>query len=261
MPERTQYAPGTPSWVDIQTTDTAGAKAFYGALFGWEYNDRPAGHDADGNPAIYSLAVKNGKEVAAIAPIPMAGVPPHWNTYVTVADVDKSAAQVPEAGGTVMMPPFDVMDAGRMSVVADPTGAMVCLWQVKNTIGAQLVNEHGTLTWNELMTSDIPAATAFYEKLFGWKANALETPGMEYTELKLNDRAVGGAMKLPMEGMPPAWGVYFAVDDCDKAAETATANGGTVVQAPMDIPPGRMAVIIDPAGAYFNVIKMAQPVD
>src|SRR3954468_14891029 len=103
MPARTQHAPGTPSWVDIQTTDTAGAKSFYGALFGWEYNDQPAGHDAEGNEAIYSLAMKNGKDVAAIAPIPMAGVPPHWNTYVTVADVDQSAAKVPDAGGSVMM--------------------------------------------------------------------------------------------------------------------------------------------------------------
>jgi hypothetical protein len=261
MPERTKHAPGTPSWVDIQTSDTAGAKAFYGALFGWEYDDRPAGHDADGNPATYSLARKNGKEVAAIAPLPMAGVPPHWNTYVTVADVDKSAAQVPDAGGTVMMPPFDVMEAGRMSVIADPTGALVCLWQGKSNIGAQLVNEPGALAWNELMSSDVPAATAFYGKLFGWTAEKLEMPGMEYTELKLGDRSIGGAMNLPMEGMPSAWGVYFAVDDCDKAAETATANGGTVMQPPMDIPAGRFALLVDPAGAMFSVIKLAQPAD
>jgi predicted enzyme related to lactoylglutathione lyase len=261
MPERTKYAPGTPSWVDLQTSDQAGAKSFYSALFGWEYEDSPVGHDADGNEAVYSMATKNGKHVAALAPLPMPGVPPHWNTYVTVADVDATAAQVPGAGGSVMMPPFDVMDAGRMSVIADPTGALLCLWQVTNHIGASLVNEPGTLAWEELMTADIPAATAFYSKIFGWEATPLEMPGMEYTELKLNGRGIGGAMKPPMEGMPAMWGIYFAVEDTDKAVEIATANGGTVIQPAVDIPPGRMAVIADPAGAMFNIIKLANPGD
>ena len=123
------------------------------------------------------------------------------------------------------------------------------------------VNEHGTLTWEEVMTPDIPAATAFYTKIFGWEAVPVDMPGMEYTELKLNGRGIGGAMKPPMPGMPAMWGIYFAVDDCDKAAEIAQARGGTVMQPPMDIPPGRMAVIADPAGAVFNIIKMAQPGD
>jgi hypothetical protein len=261
MPDRTTYAPGTPSWVDLQTSDPAGAKPFYAALFGWEYDDQAAGHDAEGNPAIYSMATKNGKHVAAVAPLPMAGVPPHWNTYVTVADVDATAANVPGAGGTVMMPPFDVMDAGRMSVIADPTGAMICLWQATNHIGASLVNEHGTLAWEEVMTPDVPAATAFYSKIFGWEAAPVDMPGMEYTELKLNGRGIGGAMKPPMAGMPAVWAIYFAVDDADKTAEVAVANGGSIIQPPVDIPPGRMAVIADPAGAVFNVIKLTAPGD
>jgi uncharacterized protein len=254
MPARSQYEPGTPSWVDLQTSDQAGAKAFYSALFGWSYNDAPVG---DG--AVYSMAQKNGKDVAAIAPLPMPGVPPHWNTYVTVADVDATVAQVPGAGGSTMGDPFDVMDAGRMAIIADPTGAMLCIWQPKDHIGAYLVNEHGTLTWNELMTPNVDGALAFYEKIFGWKGNNVDTAGMEYTEIKLGDRAVGGAMKPPMAGMPAAWGVYFAVDDCDKAAEVAQSKGGSVMQPPTDIPPGRFAVLVDPAGAFFNVIKMAQP--
>src|SRR5689334_19782308 len=195
MPDRTHHAPGTPSWVDLQTSDPAGAKPFYAALFGWNYNDLPVGHGPDGEDAFYSMATKNGKEVAAIAPLPMPGVPPHWNTYVTVADVDKSAAQVSGAGGSLMGEPFDVMDAGRMAVVADPAGAMFCMWQVKNSIGAQLVNEHGTLSWNELMTPDVAAVAPFYAKLFGWKAATAGAPGMEYTEFKLGDRSIGGAMK------------------------------------------------------------------
>ncbi|MDQ1508645.1 MAG: uncharacterized protein QOG50_489 [Actinomycetota bacterium] len=261
MPARTEYAPGTPSWVDLQTSDPAGAKAFYSALFGWEFEDLPVGDDAEGNPAFYSMAAKFGKNVAAIAPLPMAGVPPHWNTYVTVADVDATAAEVEGAGGTVVMGAFDVMDAGRMAVVADPTGAMVCLWTPKTSIGAELVNEHGTLSWNELMSPDVPAAAKFYNKIFGWEANNLEMPGMQYTEFKLGDRTIGGGMKPPMEGMPAVWGIYFAVDDTDKAAEIAKSKGGTVMQEPTDIPPGRMAVIADPAGAMFSIIKMAQPAD
>ena len=261
MPERTAHPPGTPSWVDVQTSDPIAAKAFYGALFGWEYDDQPVGHDADGNDAVYSMATKNGKHVAAIAPLPMPGIPPHWNTYVTVADADATAAQVPDAGGSVMMAPFDVMDAGRMAVIADPTGAMLCLWQPTNHPGAALVNEPGALSWNELMTADLAAATAFYAKIFGWEAVPLDMGGMAYTELKLSGRTIAGAMKPPMEGMPATWGVYFAVDDTDKAVEIVTSNGGTVVQPPVDLPPGRMAVIADPAGAMFNVIKLANPGD
>jgi len=152
-----------------------------------------------------------------------------------------------------------VMDAGRMAIASDPTGAMFCLWQPKNHIGANLVNEPGSFSWAELMTPDVVAALAFYGKIFGWKGNDVSTPGMEYTEIKLNDRAIGGAMKPPMAGMPAAWGVYFAVDDADKAAATTTARGGSVMQPPTDIPPGRFAVLVDPAGAFFNVIQMAQP--
>jgi predicted enzyme related to lactoylglutathione lyase len=261
MPERTQYAPGTPSWIDLQTPDQAGAKAFYGALFGWTYEDRPVGTDEAGNDAFYSMAQKNGKNVAAIGGSPPPGVPPHWNVYVTVADVDASAALVPEAGGAVIAPPFDVMDAGRMSVVADPTGAMLCLWTPKTNIGAGLVNEHGTLSWEELMSPDIPAATAFYNKIFGWEATPVGGPGMDYTEITLNGRAIAGAMNPPMPGMPSVWGIYFAVDDTDAIVEVAKANGATVVMEPTDIEPGRFAVMADPTGAMFSVIKMTTPGD
>jgi len=261
MPARTEHAPGTPSWVDLQTSDQAGAKSFYSALFGWDYDDQPVGHDADGNDAVYSMATKNGKSVAAIAPVPTPEVPPHWNTYVTVTDVDATAAQVSAAGGTVFMEPFDVMDAGRMAVIADPTGAMLCLWTPKNNIGAQLVNEHGTLSWTELMSPDVPTAADFYNQIFGWIASPIEMPGMQYTEFKLNDRTIAGGMAPPMEGMPAAWGIYFAVDDTDKVVEIAKSKGASVLQEPTDIPPGRMAVLADPAGAVFSVIKMTQPAD
>ena len=261
MPARTEHAPGTPSWVDLQTSDTAAAKTFYRALFGWDFEDLPVGDGPDGKPAFYSMARKNGKDVAAISGLQAPGIPPHWGTYVTVSDVDATAAQVASAGGTVVADAFDVMDAGRMAVIADPTGAMINLWTPKNSIGAELVNEHGTLSWNELMSPDVDAAAKFYNKIFGWEPNKLEMPGMQYTEFKLGDRSIGGGMKPPMDGMPAVWGIYFATDDTDKTVEIAKANGATIFQEPTDIPPGRMAVLADPTGAMFSTIKMTQPAD
>jgi len=256
MPERTQYAPGTPSWTDLQTTDQAGAKKFYTAVLGWDYDEQPMG---DGQ--FYSMATVNGKHAAAIGGAPPEGVPSHWNVYVTVADVDATTAQVEGAGGSVIAPPFDVMTAGRMSVIADPTGAMLCPWQPKDNIGAQIVNEHGALCWEELMTNDVPKAAAFYKQIFGWDADTQTNGDMTYTEWKMGDRSIGGAMTPPMPGIPNVWGVYFAVDDTDKAVELVKANGGAVFQEPMDIPAGRFAVLADPAGAMFNIIKMASPAD
>jgi predicted enzyme related to lactoylglutathione lyase len=255
MPERKEYAPGTPSWVDLQTTDQAAAKSFYGGLFGWTYEDNPM----DGTDAVYSMAVLKGKHAAAIAPLgPQAdaGIPPHWNSYVTVADVDASVGVAEKAGGMLMMPPMDVMDAGRMAVVADPTGGMIALWQAKNNIGAEIVNEAGAFSWNELMTPDVPKAAAFYKQLFGWEA--APTPDGSYTEFKLDGQSIGGAMNPPMPGIPTVWGIYFSVDDCDATVEKAKSLGGAVFNGPMDIEPGRFAVLADPQGAMFNVITMKQ---
>ncbi len=251
MPERTEYAPGTPSWVDLNTTDQNAAKQFYGELFGWTYNDAPVG---DG--AVYSMALLRGREVGAISGMPPGsdGVPPHWNSYVTVKDVDASTALVEPAGGSVHAPPFDVMDAGRMSVVADPSGAIFMLWQAKQSIGATLVNEAGAFSWNELLTPDPAKVADFYKQVLGWDASP--TPGMEYTEFKLGGQSIAGAMKPPMDGIPPVWTIYFATDDTDATVAKAQSLGATVFQPPMDIQPGRFAVLADPQGAMFNVIKM-----
>jgi predicted enzyme related to lactoylglutathione lyase len=256
MPERNEYAPGTPNWVDCQTSDQAAAKQFYSGLFGWSYDDSPID---EANGVYYSMAQIGGKNVAALSPLgDMAaqGVPPHWNSYVSVSDVDATTALVEPAGGTVMMPPFDVMDAGRMSVVVDSTGAVINVWQAKNNIGANLVNEAGTFGWTELITPDPVKAGEFYNKVFGWEPNHNAMDGMEYTEFKLNGAPVCGGMKPPMPGMPPVWTVYFQTDDTDATAAKAQELGGTVMVPPTDIPPGRFAVIVDPQGAVFNVIKM-----
>ena len=163
MPERTSYTQGTPNWVDLPTSDQAAAKAFYAGLFGWTYDDQPMG--AEGEGQVYSMAVLNGHQVAAISSQPAemaaAGAPPMWNTYLAVDSADEATAKVEAAGGKVAMAPFDVMDAGRMSFVMDPSGAPVALWQANRHIGATLVNEPGTVTWNELITTD-PGVVSFY---------------------------------------------------------------------------------------------------
>jgi predicted enzyme related to lactoylglutathione lyase len=256
MAERTSYAPGTPSWVDLQTSDPAAAKQFYGELFGWTYDDQPVD---DVN--VYSMAQVRGHDVAAISGLgeqAAQGVPPHWNSYITVADIEAAVAKVAPAGGTVFAPPFDVMDAGRMAVVQDPTGAIFELWQAKEHIGAGLVNEPGSFTWTELITPDIPKAAAFYNAVLGWDAVTQGGPDMPYTEFKLGDTSIAGGMNPPMPGIPPSWGIYFAVADTDATVAKTTALGGSLVNGPMDIEPGRFAVLADPQGAYFNVIKMAQ---
>ena len=158
MPTRDSYAQGTPNWVDLQTTDQAAAKAFYTGVFGWSYDDQPMEGDA-----VYSIAKIGDESVAAIAPqspeLAAAGAPPMWNTYLAVDSVDEASAKVGPAGGTVAMEPFDVMDAGRMAFVLDPSGAAVALWQAGQHIGSTLVNEPGTVIWNELIT-DNPAGRA-----------------------------------------------------------------------------------------------------
>jgi len=166
MAKRDSYAPGTPSWTDLSTSDQAAAKSFYGDLFGWSFNDLPVG---DG--VVYSMATLKGDNVAAISPQQpeqvTAGVPPHWQMYVTVADVDASSALVEGAGGTVHVPPFDVMDAGRMAVIKDPAGAFLMLWTPTNNIGAGRVNEPGAFTWSELVATPNDRTASFYETVLG----------------------------------------------------------------------------------------------
>jgi predicted enzyme related to lactoylglutathione lyase len=257
MPQRTSYSQGTPCWVDLQTTDPDGARSFYSDLFGWKYDDQPMG---DGQ--VYSMALKDGGQVAAISgqspEMLAAGTPPMWNTYLAVDDVDASTAKVAQAGGTVGMEPFDVFEAGRMSFVLDPAGAPVAFWQAVNHIGATVVNEHGTLIWNELTVPD-PAGTArFYEQVLGVTAKTQDFgSGTEYTTLDVDGRSVAGADTPGMEGVPPHWHVYFGVDDVAASAAQVTVLGGTVLAGPMDTPVGPMATVRDPQGAVFSLFAAA----
>jgi uncharacterized protein len=256
MSERSSYEQGTPNWVDLQTTDQEGAKSFYGSLFGWEFDDQPLPEGA----GAYSMALKGSAgHVAAIAgqsPDMVAqNLPPMWNTYIAVDDVDAVTGKVDAAGGKVLMPPFDVMDAGRMSFVTDPSGAAVGLWQAGDHIGATVVNEHGAVVWNELITDDADSAVRFLHDVVGVGTQDAEMGGNSYTMFTVDDRPVGGTTPPPMPGLPNHWHVYFQVDDVPAAAATATAHGGTVVNGPFDTPIGPMAVLRDPQGALFSVMS------
>ena len=272
MPVRDGYIAGVPCWIDTSQPDPDAAAEFYAGLFGWDLEDvMPAG-----SPGRYLPARLPGGDVAAVSSQPQ-GAPPQatWNTYVWVDSADETAAKVLAAGGQVISEPFDVMDAGRMAVCADREGAVFCLWQARRHRGAQVVNEHGSLNFNGLATRDPDGAAAFYGAVFGWERLDLgpggamwRLPGyaefLERSDPGLRERmAESGAPEgfedvvatmSPLDDQPgaaPHWGVTFAVDDADAAAETAQRLGGRVVVAPFDAPWVRMTVLTDPAGATF----------
>lgn len=255
MPERTSHPHGTPSWVDLATTDIDGAVAFYEAVLGWE-----AGPDQGPEAGHHRTFTVGGRAVAGGSPMAAAlGIPPVWSSYVTVDDVDATVERVTGAGGTVLAPPFDVLTSGRMATIADPGGAALSLWQPGDHIGAELVNEPGALCWNELNTREPERAAAFFADVVGWEAVGTESAGpSRYWAFLLGGREIAGMLEMTEEWgeMPSHWMVYFAVDDCDAAVRRATDAGGVVHFGPMDGPPGRFAVVSDPQGAAFTVIAL-----
>ena len=255
MTEFTRHEPGSFSWVELATTDPAGAKAFYNALFDWSYLDNPMGPDM-----IYTRCQLRGKDVAALYPQQKEqrdhGVPPNWASYVTVESADGTAAKARELGGTLLMDAFDVMSYGRMAFLTDPTGAAFAIWEPREHIGLQIRDEPGTLGWNELYTRDTAGADKFYTALFGWRAKT--DPG-GYTEWHVGDRAVGGMIAIdPAWGnVPPHWLPYFQVTDCDATARRAESSAGSVMMPARDIPKvGRFAILKDPQGTAFAIIKI-----
>ncbi len=252
--EITSYAPGTPSWVDLGTPDAAGGAAFYSALFGWEINDGPP--EAGG----YRMCMLNGKAVAGMGPQMNPDMPPFWTTYVSVVDADATSATVTANGGQVLMPPMDVLDVGRMAIFMDPAGAAFSVWQPRAHIGSELVNEPGTLCWNELATRDADAAEKFYAAVFNWGANKADMGEFMYTEFTVEGRGIAGMMPMGAEfpaEVPSHWLAYFAVADCDASAAKVTELGGQIHVPPSDIPMvGRFALCQDPQGAMFSVIAL-----
>jgi uncharacterized protein len=252
MPTIDTYPPGTPSWVDLSSPDLAASTSFYTSLFSWDAHDQgeEAGH--------YTIMELGNKPVAGAGPIAMEGQPPAWTTYVSVADADATVEKIKGSGGTVFLEPMDVMDAGRMAVFADPTGAACAIWQPRDHKGAGLVNEPGALVWNELNTRDTKTAASFYSAVFGWVPETSSVGGdVEYTEWKLNGHPIGGMLAMPAmvpAEVPPHWLAYFGTADCDVTVANAQREGATVVVPPNDIPAGRFSVLVDPNGAVFAVI-------
>ena len=253
MGERSEYRPGTFSWIDLATPDPEGAKRFYGELFGWEPEDVPTGGP------VYAMCRLDGANVAAIGEQPQdqreMGIPPHWNSYVTVDSVDASAQRVTELGGAVVAAPFDVLDAGRMTSIQDPAGAYLNLWEARENIGATRVNEPGCLTWNDLNTHDPDAARDFYEALFGWSFEKVPSDEVDYWVIKNGDRTNGGLMRAREQGMPPFWLPYIAVESVEETAEKAAAGGGGKLAGPIEVPAGRASVLHDDTRAAFAVFE------
>jgi predicted enzyme related to lactoylglutathione lyase len=273
MLDRDGYPPGVPCWVDTSQPDPDAAADFYGGLFGWELEDAmPPGSDGK-----YLMARIRGRDVAAISS-PFQGAPPMavWNTYVWVDSADEAAEKVRDAGGQVVMEPFDVMEAGRMAVFADPEGAVFCVWQAKEHKGAQVVNEQGSVNFNGLNTRDVEGAKAFYGAVFGWETlelgpgNAMwrlagygdhleeKNPGLREGMAEMGappgfEDVVAALNPIADDQpeVPPHWSVTFAVDDADATAERAAELGAELVVPPMDAPWVRMTVIRDPQGATF----------
>jgi predicted enzyme related to lactoylglutathione lyase len=256
------HDPGSFCWPELSTTDQKSAVAFYRNLFGWDVNDQPMGPTET-----YSMFQMRGRPVGAAytmkAEERQMGIPPHWGSYVAVKSADDTAKRAEELGGKVLAPPFDVMDAGRMAVIQDPTGAVFMVWQANKHAGAQILGEPGALCWTELSTRDTKAAEKFYTQLFGWtaKTSGSGTP-MEYTEFSNQGRPGVGMMQMPPHipaSVPAYWMPYIQVTDCDASTGKATELGGQVTVSPMDIPnTGRFSVITDPQGAVLAMFTPAR---
>ncbi len=251
MGEREHHTHGTFSWADLGTTDQEAATSFYSGLFGWESRDEPIPEGGT-----YTMASLGGRTVAGLSTGPP-GMPPAWTSYVTVDDADAAAAKAAGLGASVMAGPFDVMEAGRMAVIQDPTGAIFAVWQAGESIGAEHVNAHGALTLNQLNTRDPERASRFYSDLFGWRIEPAtgEPPAGEdvpYWGIWQGETLNGGMMQLPDDSPAPAhWLVYFGADDLDAAAAAIAEAGGVVIMPRTEVPGGEIVVAQDPQGAVF----------
>jgi predicted enzyme related to lactoylglutathione lyase len=254
MGHRTRYEPGTFCWVGLATSDPADATGFYTSLFGWQAQDLPAG--AAGT---FTLLYHHGREVAILyrqtPEARAAGAPPHWTSYISVDDVDATAARAGELGGAaVFREPLDVLDAGRVVAIRDPTGAIVSLWQPRSRIGATLVNDVGAFCWNELVTDDVERACSFFAELLGW---SYEVRDSGYIAIRNGD-GLNGGMRGQLEhelGARPGWVPYFTVRSAEEFARQAERLGGRVLLPALHVRSGRVAAIADRQGAAFAVFQ------
>lgn len=263
MSERSEYNPGEFCWVDLAVPDTGAAAEFYKELIGWEW--QASEDESAGGYGIFQL---KGKNVAGMGPTLDERQPPAWSSYVRVNDADETRDKIKQAGGAVLMDTFDVLEAGRMAVCQDPQGAFFSLWQPNENNGAELVNEVGTWTWNQLATRDLEGAKKFYGDVFGWTLERAEEapPDSPYFMWQVKDQkweeGLAGAMEMgdefPAE-VPPNWMVYLAVADAEATVKTNTEGGGQLMVPVTEIPVGKLAVLTDPQGAAFGIIEPDYP--
>ncbi|MEU6643799.1 VOC family protein [Saccharomonospora sp. NPDC046836] len=253
----TPWPDGTPCWVDLMVPDPRMAMDFYGALLGWDFADQG---DEAGN---YLLCSRQGRNVAGIGAIPpdQAGARAAWTIYLATSDLAKIVAAISESGGNIVMPPMDVMQAGKMAIAADPTGSVFGLWQAVQHTGIQLANVPNSAVWMECITRDFDRAKGFYGTVFGYEFDDMSAGGYSYAALKVGGNVVGGLGQMSSEApadVPPHWSVYFGVTDTDAAVARVGELGGDVVRPPTDSPYGRMSTVTDNQGSYFVLISVTE---
>ncbi|HEY3522850.1 MAG TPA: VOC family protein [Candidatus Limnocylindrales bacterium] len=244
-----------PAWVDLSSADAAASRDFYARLFGWdvEVNEDP-------QYGGYALARIGGEDAAGIGPKMDPNATTAWNLYIGTEDVEALAGRVSAAGGTVIMAPFDVGDQGRMAVFADPAGAVISSWQ-GTRMGGFATDAANSFGWAELNARGVDSAIPFYEQVFGWATRRSEMGPNQppYNEFLLGGESIAGAWEMnagvPAE-VPSYWQVYFAVDDVDDAFRRALDAGAREMVAPQDFPGGRFAIVSDPEGASFGLLRV-----
>ncbi|MGI8575149.1 MAG: VOC family protein [Egibacteraceae bacterium] len=245
------WPPGVPCWVDMTAPDVAAAKEFYADVLGWTYAETEAEYGG------YAISEVRGSAVAGIGP-QQEGAPPAWTLYLSSDDADATAEAITQHGGIVMLPPGDVGELGRMLIAVDPAGAAFGVWQAGSHIGAALVNEPGGLTWEDLRSHDPDTARDFYTAVFGYRTEPMAEAGPDYHTFALpdDDAPLGGmGGMMGAEGQPAHWLVYFAVADAAAAITATERGGGSVLMRDFETPYGRMAGLMDPAGAVFWIVQ------
>lgn len=259
MPHIDKHSPGSFCWIELATTDQKAAKTFYSSLFGWQPDDAPMGPDdfytvfnLDGAPAAAAYTMRSEQRSQ--------GVPPFWMIYIAVNSADETAKRAAQLEAKVLAPPFDVFDAGRMSILQDPTGAIFSVWEPKKHLGTGITGVPGTLCWADLSTPDPARAEKFYAGLFGWKIELGDKEPGDYMHIKNGEAFIGGIPPAAHRDphIPPHWLAYFAVSDCDKTAARAKELGATFHLPPMTMENvGRFAVVADPQSAVFAIFQAA----
>ncbi len=250
-------AHGKFCWYELMTTDADAAARFYTAVVGWAAVDSGmTGHR-------YTLLQVAGQSVGGLMALPpeaaAGGARPGWVGYVAVDDVDAHAVRLTQAGGQVCKPAEDIPGVGRFAVVADPHGAVFCLF--KDAAGGDMPapaapGTPGRVGWHELHAGALAAEWPFYESLFGWKkTDALDMGPMGVYQLWDNGRNQGGMMTKSAEMPASAWLYYVNTDAADAAVARIEAGGGRVLMGPQEVPGGSWIVqALDPQGAHFALV-------